>query len=67
MAGGEVRSDFFDTPALKVFARQLQNCRYSDHEKLWLVPLKHSITGKEKNQRARLFWLQVGPAPNMIR
>ncbi len=51
-------SDFFSQPAIKTFAKQLQNCRRSEEERCWLIPLKSSVTRKETFFPARLVWLQ---------
>lgn len=60
-------SDFFSEPAIKLFCRQLKDCRnstltdFSREEnkcEQWLIPLKSSITGKEINYCVHTVWLQ---------
>lgn len=60
-------SDFFSVPAIKLFCRQLKDCRNSkstdfsrgeNQYEQWVVPLKSCITGKEINYCVHTVWLQ---------
>ena len=50
--------DFFSQPAVKVFAKQLQSCQWSEERKCWLLPLKSSVSKKEIVLPIHSVWLQ---------
>jgi hypothetical protein len=64
----DIVSDFFSAPTIKLFCRQLKDCKRlpstvcsNDEEncsKLWLIPLESSISGKQTNYTVHNVWLQ---------
>lgn len=64
----DIVSDFFSAPTIKLFCRQLKDCKRltptmcsndeEDISKLWLIPLESSITGKKINFTVHNVWLQ---------
>lgn len=61
-------SDFFSVPTIKLFCRQLKDCKRltstisSNYEEntsnLWLIPLESSISGKQIVYTVHNVWLQ---------
>ena len=62
-------SDFFSAPTIKLFCRQLKDCKRltstncsKNHEesrsKPWVIPLESSISGKQINYAVHNVWLQ---------
>ena len=52
-------SDAFNQPAIKLWAKQLQNSiEWSEAENAWILALKNTVNQKERAFSAYLIWLQ---------